>query len=410
MFNIALKLFKSAITINVFIIIQLTIVLSTTAFMVSALYSRIEFYLPIKDILNEKASAVSFSSEYINKIDNCNFLLDYKTSPLKQELKGVTDLYTRYSPYISSENINLSVKSYDDSLIDLYTPKLQNGKWLNSISSDYEYSRIPAVIYQNNYSFNVGDTFEGVAKTYENKDFNVCFEVIGIIDSDTMIFGNSNEPLNNHLSFYETPASIFDYEIESDESVIMAIVPNRIITDSNIVAFYDASNAIVTYDDGISNKDVMLNTSELNMRYGGFSENIWTIREKSLNYVKSQLLMLLPIVICISILAIISGICVSAIITKRNLKKYVIFYICGINWNRCMLICFFNSICISLISVILSLLVLSLLPVFFNISIFFNLYSVVIYSVILLIFIFMSATIAFRILKSSTPCEIIKDK
>ena len=125
MFEVSKKMFKSAVKINIFIIIQLTIVLLTFIFMISSLYSRIEFYLPIKDILNQKASAITFGSEYIDKTQNKTFLLDYKTSPLKQELKNVKEVYTRYLPYVNNEEISLSVMSYDDSVINMYTPKLQ---------------------------------------------------------------------------------------------------------------------------------------------------------------------------------------------------------------------------------------------------------------------------------------------
>lgn len=73
MFEVSKKMFKSAVKINIFIIIQLTIVLLTFIFMISSLYSRIEFYLPIKDILNQKASAITFGSEYIDKTQNKTF-------------------------------------------------------------------------------------------------------------------------------------------------------------------------------------------------------------------------------------------------------------------------------------------------------------------------------------------------
>ena len=274
MLKISLKLFKSAVKINAFVITQLTVVLLICIFMISSLYSRVEFYLPLKNILNDKASAISFGYEYIDKTQNKMFLLDYKTSPLKKELKNVEEIYTRYLPYINNEESNLSVMSYDDSVINLYSPKLQKGKWLNNVESYSKGDSIPAVIYQNNSSYNIGNRFKGTAKTYENEDINVDFKVIGIINEDSEIFGKSGETLNNHLSFYESPSEIFNYEIEENQPIVLAIVPNKIITGLNIVAHYDSVNGIVTYNKNISNKDIILNTSELNMRYGNFSENI----------------------------------------------------------------------------------------------------------------------------------------
>lgn len=400
-------MFKSAVKINIFIIIQLTIVLLTFIFMISSLYSRIEFYLPIKDILNQKASAITFGSEYIDKTQNKTFLLDYKTSPLKQELKNVKEVYTRYLPYVNNEEISLSVMSYDDSVINMYTPKLQKGKWLNNIGSYTGFDKIPAVIYQNDYSYNVGDTIEGVAKTYSNYDINVSFEIVGILNEDSKIFGRSNESLNNHLSFYESPSEIFQYEIENNEPLIMLVLPNKIVTDLNIVAYYGSVNSIVTYDENISDKDVILNTSELNMRYGSISENIWTINEKSFIYIKTQLYTLLPIVICIAIIAVISSICTSAIITKKNLKSYVIFFICGIKWRQCLIICLFNNLCTSIISSLISFGLAILISLCFNIDLTFNIYSLLSCSVIMLLFTFLSLILPYKILKSSSPCELL---
>ncbi|MEI2988493.1 MAG: hypothetical protein V8T22_05410 [Oscillospiraceae bacterium] len=407
MFEVSKKMFKSAVKINIFIIIQLTIVLLTFIFMISSLYSRIEFYLPIKDILNQKASAITFGSEYIDKTQNKTFLLDYKTSPLKQELKNVKEVYTRYLPYVNNEEISLSVMSYDDSVINMYTPKLQKGKWLNNIGSYTGFDKIPAVIYQNDYSYNVGDTIEGVAKTYSNYDINVSFEIVGILNEDSKIFGRSNESLNNHLSFYESPSEIFQYEIENNEPLIMLVLPNKIVTDLNIVAYYGSVNSIVTYDENISDKDVILNTSELNMRYGSISENIWTINEKSFIYIKTQLYTLLPIVICIAIIAVISSICTSAIITKKNLKSYVIFFICGIKWRQCLIICLFNNLCTSIISSLISFGLAILISLCFNIDLTFNIYSLLSCSVIMLLFTFLSLILPYKILKSSSPCELL---
>ena len=203
----------------------------------------------------------------------------------------------------------------------------------------------------------------------------MSFEIVGILNEDSKIFGRSNESLNNHLSFYESPSEIFQYEIENNEPLIMLVLPNKIVTDLNIVAYYGSVNSIVTYDENISDKDVILNTSELNMRYGSISENIWTINEKSFIYIKTQLYTLLPIVICIAIIAVISSICTSAIITKKNLKSYVIFFICGIKWRQCLIICLFNNLCTSIISSLISFGLAILISLCFNIDLTFNIYS-----------------------------------
>lgn len=407
MLKYSAKIIKSSWKIYLFVIIQLTLILLVSIFMTSSIYSRVEYYLPFKEIMNGKASAVSFTGSYIDKGDLNNILLDCKNSPLKNDISEFDQLYIRYAPYINNSNSTLEVKSYDDSIISMFTPILQSGNWLDKSTSLTEDGCIPTVIFQNQYNYNIGDIFSASAKTYENKDIDVQFKVVGILKADSYIFGAVSTPLNNHMSFYETPGQHYNTELDAKQSLIMAIVPNEIISDLNIISRYDMVNGIVTYLNETDTKGTVLNTSKLMLKYGNSAENIWNIKEKSINYIKTQIFTLLPIVICIAVIVFVSGICTSAIITKRNLKNYVVLYLCGMRWKQCFQICIINSLIISLISFIASIVLAAAVYIAFDIKMSISIYSLPVCIVLIVIFVLLSLIIPFSLIKSSQPRDLL---
>lgn len=404
----SVKIMKSSWKIYFFVAIQLTLILLVSIFMTSSIYSRVEYYLPFKEIMNGSASAVSFTGSYIDKGDLNNILLDCKNSPIRDDIPEADEIYIRYVPYIGNSDNTLEVKSYDDSIISMFTPVLQSGKWLDKNASLTDDGCIPTVIFQNQYNYALGDTFAGTAKTYENEDINVNFKVVGILKADSHIFGAVNTPLNNHLSFYETPRQHYNVELDANQPLLTAIVPNKIINDLDVVSRYDTVNGIVTYLNGTDTKDTALNTSKLLLKYGNSAENIWNIKEKSINYIKTQLFTLLPIVICIAIITFVSGICTTAIITKKNLKKYVVLYICGMRWKQCFQICAVNSITISLISSISALFLSEIIYLAFDISMSMSIYSLPVCTVLIVIFVVLSLIIPFSLIKSSQPKDLLR--
>ena len=75
-----------------------------------------------------------------------------------------------------------------------------------------------------------------------------------------------------------------------------------------------------------------------------------------MRYITNQLSMLAPVLLCILCLTCMSFVSGSAIITKRNMHDFGVYFICGVRWNRCMLLQLYNSVLISLISLVSSIL------------------------------------------------------
>lgn len=124
----------------------------------------------------------------------------------------------------------------------------------------------------------------------------------------------------------------------------------------------------------------------------------------------SQFNNLLPILISILIMTLVSAISVSALSTKRQLKNYAVYYICGLKWKQCSLINLVSCTSIAFISIIIagfctivlkntffseSVLELGILQIFICINISF-------------LYIVLSALLPLKIIKNNTPREVLK--
>ena len=78
------------------------------------------------------------------------------------------------------------------------------------------------------------------------------------------------------------------------------------------------------------------------------------LNQNSIEYLKSDITLILPISLCILILTLINSVAVNAIQTKTNLKAYSIFFICGAKWKVGIIISLLNGLFTWLFGVVLS--------------------------------------------------------
>lgn len=401
MFKASLRILNSSKRVYLFVALQLITVFIVCIFMASSVYSRVEYYIPLKDILNSNGSAVKFKGTYTDNGKLNNILLDYRNTPIKDDIPKIDEVYTRYAPAIKNKELNYDIYSYDKNVSDMYTPYLKNGIWLNSYI-DLINGNIPAVIFQNNFDYQLGDIISGSATTYNNENIEVKLQIVGILDEESKIYGNNHSNLMNHLSLFDSPNERYEAELLDNTAVLLILVPNEITEKLDIVSFYDSVNSIVTYDESVSERDNALNTSILNLRYGFKAENIGVVNERSERYIKSQLFILVPISICIVIMALVSSICTSAVITKKNMHKYLIYYLCGMRSRQIDYICMINSLIISAISLSVAYFISFKAYKTLNIAMQINQYSLPLCVIIALLFIALSMVIPHKMIKNNS--------
>ncbi len=415
MSKIALKMFKSSFKVQIFVILQLAVVLSVSIFMISSVYLRIRYYQPLKEVLESKASATLFSDEYTDRKTHKTIRIDYRnTGPMAEDFPQDTDTYyTRYRGYIHNEERTLQVLTYCENTYSLYEPNLIKGDWQDIMSSPLTANgEIPVVVYDVGYGYEIGDTFQGNAVTYENADVTLTFKVCGMIGADENIFGNSNtgNGIHNHNSFYDTPKKLVQNELDDENSkFILAFASQDLIDSLDVVAYFDNCLGIIRYSDDITNEQIVTNTDKLTLKYNRTSENIANVNTLSKKYISYQLFALLPIAVCIAIMTIVSGICTNAVSAKKNTRNFAVFNVCGSTVHGCVGVCALQMVISSAIAILLSVLAVTLAAKIIGFEIVINAYSVLCCIVVLCVNLVFTLIMPYRIIKSAQPKELLKE-
>jgi hypothetical protein len=131
----------------------------------------------------------------------------------------------------------------------------------------------------------------------------------------------------------------YNYEIEEMPLFIFA---QSTLQGKNIGSLL-TGNVLVTYDEDISDEAIERNKAvmtEMNTIVGiSFDE----MKRNSIGVITEQLYILLPIAISVFVLTTVSGVSISALSAKKQLRNYAVFYICGLKWRQCAAINFVSS-------------------------------------------------------------------
>jgi ABC-type antimicrobial peptide transport system permease subunit len=289
---------------------------------VSTVESRFELYRPFENLLSDKGEIIyvnearldsdSEFSEVTEKLNNAETVAaSYRINFGEMSLNGQTvELNKFYNSIV-----------YDEELIKLYTPTLDSGKWLGEPTD--EYIDCVAGIGE------AGDILELPVEDINGEYINIKVRICGILaDRAKLIkskeFDTFSENCNNILTPY--------YKALDSESSGNTIILNASQLDKQGVRLIPSGVGYIKYTDRISDDEQQENQILLNKICGHVSfENV---RQNSLDYIKSQMTVLIPILVCALLTALLCIISSTAIETKKQLKNFAIYYINGARWNR----------------------------------------------------------------------------
>ena len=317
---------------KVFEIIQLSVVLGIIVLAVSSALARYDTYRPIEKLLQGNGYVLD---PYGN---------NGKT--LSDDLPGIkTSSITDGGSFIKGEDgygINMDSIAISGSYVTDYSPIMEEGVWLSECTDMYkETGVIPVVLGWCNGRYNLGDVF---TMTYgfdydENgnpaRTLDAKYKVVGIMQNNQYILGCQSLPLvsDEDLDF-RAMAQLYDY---NTYEMIFAVT----LIDDSAALFGRENDVLVAYqlaDYNDKTYEEYLNAaSKIKAKNKYIYYSFEEMRERSLRYVFSYILTLMPVAVCIFLLMIISAISVNAIYTKRQLRNYAIFYICGARWRSCAL-------------------------------------------------------------------------
>ena len=340
----ALRNLKKNPVMNAMCFVQLAAVFLITAVMVSTMSVRYRTYNPVKDILessglycmfNGNDGAVKpggelhldgiFSVKELNRYMNADKIFSIQTeTAVPNGINGKSFATDTFTPAHSI--------FYDDELLKRYAPKLKRGRWISENADEIE-----IVIPEGMYGADIGDTIDFIIVQVHNPK-QVTMRVVGILEDGAEILGKER-PRNESGDTYRLMYAPYYLEIEEERnpvilasaSVITSLVPD-------IELNFDTAFCIYDNPDDVSK--ALRSAAQI-----GSAVTIWLdeMNANSLQYLREQLLQLLPIAVVLMILVIVNAMSVSAIAARRRLTDYAKYYVLGLRWRQCAAVNFLQA-------------------------------------------------------------------
>lgn len=220
---------------------------------------------------------------------------------------------------------------YDDKLSEAYMPLLEEGRWLEK-GEDGAWE-LRAVISPDNYGIEVGDNI--VFRPYENGIGNIKVKIVGKLKENSRIvrFQPSDDMVGyqNFISTYDFddgfPTILF---LKSDFD---GLLPNSGIGEKLL---WPAGMMFIKYREEIEeaeekkNEDFFQNYLDVRIM-----EPLEEVKEKSLLYLKEQIMEILPILMAALFFSFLTTICISALGARHAVKDYMIYRLSGLPFHSC---------------------------------------------------------------------------
>lgn len=181
---------------------------------------RYTYYEPLKDIFESNGYFALLNLEYENK-EKSNFvhgseLGEYIGSP--QKIISISEVSIYKESSNGGESFMRSVgRAYSDEAIELFTPKLKNGRWLNTSDKVYV---IETVVSENPFGWKVGDTLQ-LCFFGDHEGIFHTVEIVGEIEKGAKIFG-LNAKLDKEQDF-NLCYTVYDYDYEEKPLMLFSL-------------------------------------------------------------------------------------------------------------------------------------------------------------------------------------------
>lgn len=313
LFKIGLKNIRQNLFMNILIILQMSVVFVIAIFMVSTIVSRFQLYTPIEDILNSKG----YFYDVENGINPETGNTLRTTDELYQLLDSAESISAVYHPWISYENKDIYAISYDDDIIERYTPELADGNWFDLDKDQSE--AVQLVVSESPYGLKVGDRI-----IVNCDDSEIPAEIIGIMKDNTKTIGFSISTNGKYdcRNAYMT----YSYDIEQKPLFIF----NQKGLQDKMVTMQLNGPVFVTYDNTVNSDAIEANNATMKEMTTLSITELSEMKSNSLDYIFEQIYTLFPIMICVLILTLVGAVSINALSAKKQLRNYAVYYICGL--------------------------------------------------------------------------------
>ena len=312
---------------NVFVVIQISVLLLVLCVSVTMLATIFRAYKPVQHMADKKGIYVtSFGYHGVNAKDIAN------------GMKKVESVYSWGSTTLSNqdENADMITAVYPEDVLNDYAPDLSEGKWLTD--ADDKKGVLPVVISENSYGWRTGSMLNFQQIDESGKTKNIKAEVVGVMEEGTNVighdFGQGQILQNDYRDIYST------YRYEQEKSVLILIGEQK--AKENGVTYTFNQDHFIVYQDDITKYEMSSNSHALKRTLGTGNDgttidsSLQEFMKNTKHHLQKESMMYLPVLICVLIITIISIVNVCALNMSDDLYHNAIFSLLGLPWRRCV--------------------------------------------------------------------------
>lgn len=426
MINYAIKNLKRNKTINILIILQLSIIMILTTVMVSNITSRYKYYNPIKEQLSK--TGVLLHSQHYADTDQRLFT---DINQITDNMKSVKAVYPSYSHFVLVPELNeyCQYYAYPDAFFEKMADEFKDGEWYTDNSNT-----IYAAVSNNTHGIKTGDIIHFSTETDE-------YEIVitGVLKEGAKVLGFDKNLYNAECNFndlYETIyednyLKLYNETIDKTEKQhykeLMDLgdpydarynFPSLFMSETEMrkmnIDKYFYGNMFIEFDENISEKEFNENMEWIKSFKNMTSViKLKDINSQSLSYIKSQIASILPLIICMLTLVLITALSICIISIERMLKTYSIFFICGSSWKNLIKINIFESLFICLVSTIIvcAFFVASGFTGWLSFTVIeFGIFQILAHLMVMALYVLMSILIPVIVMRKRTPKQILTQR
>lgn len=341
----ALKNLRKNLVMNIICLMQLTAVFLITAVMVSTMCIRYTTYAPLKSFLESKGFYSIYDDTFFGAIKpGGDFNIDavFSFDELNEYMNADKAVIIRQNPMLYNGETAITL-FYDREIAERYTPALKRGRWVSPDADEVE-----IVITDGLYGLDIGDEAEVDIVQYHHSSGPVKVRVVGVLEDTSRILFDyyyfENED-NSYRCLYRTLNDIYMPVVLASTDAM-----NRLYSQVDEMYIH---SVFFMYDD-ITDEELKQEMSTAGQMNARITLGLDYINKNSLEYLKNELLKLLPVAVILLILVIISSISVSAIATRRRLRDYAKYYVLGLRWRQCALVNFFQALVIGAAALVIA--------------------------------------------------------
>lgn len=332
---------------NIVIILELAAILIAGNMLISVVNSRYVYYAPYADLISREGYVL------VPTIKE-NFQKDMDSKKMYDSLEGDVEAVYGYGLQIASESDVLrepaadgsykyrNALSFDERIFSRFNTPLTAGRWASTTKNEKGQIEMVAVLFSET-DLQVGDTFDFSVPVWNEEAKEITYDpvgeavIVGTIDSqlyypDIMLSGsaqttNGKTQLRDVRNMYSVGTS----GIDSATFLVSAAAAPQLKDDR----FIGKSTAFLTYRSEPTDSQRQANLETLTAQRG----TVYKMSEFKSNsdlYLYEQYIKLLPILIGVFVIVLAELICSVALHTKKQMRNYGIYFLCGCRWRDCL--------------------------------------------------------------------------